>query len=345
MDAYQALALQVPCQGVNNCGSREDARAVMQASLARLMGAVMSSKAFIGPDLKLVVLPEYFLTGFPMRETLEEWIDKACLAPDDPIFDQLAKIAQTAGVFLSGNSYETDPNFPGIYFQASYIFDPTGAKILNYRRVNSLYSPTPHDVWQKYLDIYGFDAVFPVVDTEIGRLGVVASEEILYPEISRALGLQGVEVILHSSSEVGGPHEMPKMIAKKARAIENMACVVSANTGGILGTALPGLCADGNSIVIDHKGHVLAESGSGDTMTAFAEIDLAAIRRWRRRPGLSNFLTRQRLELFAPVYSGTAPQPAGMLLNDDGSQKACSKDDFRSNQEKIIARLQAGKII
>ena len=52
-----------------------------------------------------------------------------------------------------------------------------------------MYAPTPHDVFSRYLDIYGLEGVFPVARTEIGNLAAIASEEILYPEIARSLGV------------------------------------------------------------------------------------------------------------------------------------------------------------
>ncbi len=57
--------------------------------------------------------------------------------------------------------------------------------------------------------------------------------------------------------------------------------------------------ADGNSVVVDYKGAVLAEANTGETFTAFADINLDALRHHRRKPGMINFLARQRLEPFA----------------------------------------------
>ena len=68
-------------------------------------------------------------------------------------------------MFIAGNAYETDKNFPDLYFQASFIIAPNGNVVLRYRRLNSMYAVTPHDVWSKYLDIYGIEGVFPVADT------------------------------------------------------------------------------------------------------------------------------------------------------------------------------------
>ena len=104
--------------------------------------------------------------------------------------------------------------------------------VLRYRRLLSMFAPSPHDVWDRYLDHYGLEGVFPVADTEIGRLAAIASEEILYPEIARALAFRGAEVFVHSSSEIGSPLGTAKDVAKRARAWENMAYVVSANTAG-----------------------------------------------------------------------------------------------------------------
>ena len=114
--------------------------------------------------------------------------------------------------------------------QTSFIISDSGDVILRYRRLISMFAPTPHDVLDAYLDHYGDDALFPVADTPLGKLACVASEEILYPEITRALALQGAELICHSSSEIGGPRATPKNIAKQARAYENMLYVVSANS-------------------------------------------------------------------------------------------------------------------
>ena len=112
---------------------------------------------------------------------------------------------------------------------------PSGDFVLRYRRMISLSGPTPYDVWDRYLDIYGLEGVFPVADTPIGRLAAIASEEILYPEIARCHAMRGAEVFVHPTSEAGTPQDSIKEIARRARAIENMAFVVSANSAGAAG--------------------------------------------------------------------------------------------------------------
>ncbi len=342
---YTALALQTVCEAVNQDKTPEASHARMKGAIARVTGQIMASKNFLkgfnGYDLKLVVLPEYWMTGFPMGETRESWQAKAAIPMDGAFPDALGKMAQSAGVYLCSNHYETDPNFPELYFQANVIYGPTGETLLRYRRMISLYSPSPYDVWEKYLDIYGADAVFPVVETEIGALATIASEEILYPEIARMSAFKGAEILLHPTSEVGSPGLTPKHIAKKARAIENIAYVVSANSAGITGTPVPAASTDGMSIVLDWYGRTLAEAGTGETMNANAVLDLTALRETRRKTGMTNTLSRLPLAAFAPAYAGNEMAPA----NRTPDSKMVQRADALAQQQAVIDRLVSAGVL
>ncbi|MCY4357017.1 MAG: nitrilase [Gammaproteobacteria bacterium] len=315
-EAYQALALQMRCPAINRL-SVDEARGSMLQTIAHAMKLIAGScgflRSFTGRSTLLVVLPEYFLSGFPLVENIESWQAKGCVAMVGPEYEALSTIAQSMRIFLSGNLYELDANFPELYFQTSFIIDPSGEVVLRYRRLLSMFAPTPHDVLDASIDHDGREALCPVAETAIGRLACVASEEILYPEIARAHVLRGAEVLCHSSSEVGSPQSTPKNIAKQARAYENMVYVVSANSAGISGTPFPEASTDGHSQVVDYSGHVLGEASPGESMCGNGEIDLGALRRARRQPGMTNTLARQRLELFREVYGNQSVYPANSL--------------------------------
>lgn len=320
---YQALALQFACPAVNML-SVEAARASMLSAIERAGALIASSRGFLtsfaGAQTRLVVLPEYFMTSFPMGESIEGWQAKGCVAMEGPEYDALSKIAQTQNIYLSGNLYELDPHFPALYFQTSFIIGPNGSVLLRYRRLVSMFAPTPHDVLDAYLDHYGVDGLFPVVETEIGRLACVASEEILYPELTRAHALRGAEIICHASSEVGSPQMTPKNIAKRARAYENMVYVVSANSAGIDGIPFPAASTDGHSQVVDYRGAVLGEAAWGESMCGNGEIDISALRRTRRKAGMTNVLARQRTELSRLAYDVDAIYPANTLMGAEANR-------------------------
>jgi len=339
-DAYIALALQTTCFAVSALKAPAEARERMRGTLARIAAQVAASKAFVGDDCRLVVLPEYFLTGFPMGESIASWKEKACLEADGPEYEALAGIARDNDIFLAGNVYEADSGFPALYFQACFVLDPSGDCVLRYRRLNSMFAPTPHDVWDAYLDRYGLEGVFPVARTAIGNLAAVASEEILYPEIARCHAVRGAEVFIHPTSQANELARAPKEAVTVARAIENAAYVVSANSAGIEGTPLPAGSADGGSKIVDYRGVTLAKSGPGESMAASAEIDLAALRRFRRRPGMENLLSRQRFELYRETYRSEDFYPANTMAG-----KSPGRAQFSRNQKETIERLSRRGII
>jgi len=340
VQSYYALALQATCHAVNSLNDTAAVRGQMLETLGRIERQIAASRAFLGADLRLVVLPEYFLTGYPMGEPIGAWKDKAAIDIDGPEIEKMSGMCRSLGIYLSGNAYERDQNFPELYFQTSFLIDDGGHVVLRYRRLNSMYAPTPHDVWDRYLDLYGPDAVFPVVRTPLGTFGAIASEEILFPEIARCLAMRGAEIFLHSTSEAFGDGQTPKDIAKQARAVENLAFIVSANSAGIEGTAIPAASANGGSKVVDYRGRITAHAAGGETMTANAEIDLAALRRYRRRPGMMNLLVRQRFELYANSYSTTSFHPPNTIAAGTANRSL-----FKKTQEETIQRLEEAGLI
>jgi predicted amidohydrolase len=164
------------CTAINALPDRASVDDAISKTLDHVDKSIAGSKAFIGTfsgdTLKLVVLPEYFLTSFPMGESIADWRTKACIEMDGAEYQRMGEIAKTRGVYLSGNAYELDPHFPDLYFQTSFIINDAGEVILRYRRLISMFAPTPHDVLSQYIEVYGADALFPVVETPLGRLGL-----------------------------------------------------------------------------------------------------------------------------------------------------------------------------
>ena len=113
-----------------------------------------------------------------------------------------------------------------------------------------------------------------------------------------------------------------------------MAYVVSANTAGIKNISIPVASTDGGSQIVDYRGLILAETSTGESMATFAEIDLAALRRYRRRPGLNNLLSRQRFELYATSYNQSHFYPVNTMQDKEVERK-----HFLETQQQAIARL------
>ena len=345
---YAACAMQVDCHALNQCTDRKEASAKILERIDQLgfhVGFVAKNQMTTsGTRGRLFVLPEYVLTGFPMGHSIKEWRHLMAIDMDGAEYEALGRVAQETDTYLAGNAYESDPNFPDLYFQTCFIVGPSGDVILRYRRMISMFAPSPYDVWDKYLDIYGEDAIFPVADTEIGKLGCVASEEIMYPEIARCMAMRGMEVLCHPSSEAGSPLPTTKEICRRARAVENICYVVSANTASIQGTGVLSASTTGISKVIDSTGKILAEAGAGETSVATAILDIDALRKIRTRTGMANLLSRQPFGAYANQYGGhTFVEPNGMLK--DGELDIPERSFFLERQQSVIDRLKTDGVL
>jgi predicted amidohydrolase len=341
---FIAVALQVSCNGLNLISDVSEARQRIAETIGKIDGYVTTATNFLhwfyGAEVKLVALPEYAVTGFPMKESPAEWREKACFAYDGPEYEALGAIAQKNNIYLAGNVYEVDPNFPQLYFQVCFIIGPSGDVILRYRRLTSSFEPTPHDVWEKYLDIYGLDGVFPVAKTEIGNLAMIASEEVLYPEFTRCHVMRGAEVIIQPTSEPGSPQLTIKELCRRARAVENMAYFVSPNSASIDNIPIPAYTCSAMSKIVDQHGQVMAEAGQGgESMSANAVLDIGALRRERRRVGMANILSRQAYGLFADSYAQADFHRGNFLLDNGEVIEPPNRDIFRQRQAENVERL------
>ena len=111
--------------------------------------------------------------------------------------------------------------------------------------------------------------------------------------------------------------------------------VVSCNTAGSVGTPILESSVDGGSKIIDYRGHVLAETGAGESMATFAEIDLVAIRRYRQRLGSKNLLSRQRLNAYGSLYS----EFGGIYPANTMQTGPIERSHFKNTQQKAIKRM------
>ncbi len=120
-------------------------------------------------------------------------------------------------------------------FNTTCLIGPDGL-LSRYRKVNPW---LPWEVHASPHDLAGYDEpLFPVVETEIGRLGAAICYDWLFPEAIRALALGGAEVLIRVSAYMDPWGATPPMdwwtLFNRARAVENFAFVVAANQGASL---------------------------------------------------------------------------------------------------------------
>ena len=307
---YTAVGLIPVVRGVR-------ARSEIQRNLdhlAQVMGAA-SWLSSLDLPVRLVAIPEGALQGFT-DEVFD--LDHATYARDvaidipGPETRFLSDLARHANVYIMAQAKARHEAFPERFFNVGFALDPQGEVILKHYKLATLYpvehSVTPHDVWDRWVELYGrsLDAFYPVVETEIGRLGVLMANEGSYPENARGLAMNGAEVLYRASYP--HPHTGNEFfeIQNRARALDNNVYVVAPNMGTYWLDAAADSPIDtfgGRSMIVDYKGRVVGQQsyGAGATFVA-GTVDIDALRHFRTHAQWDNWLKDLRTELYQVIY-------------------------------------------
>jgi predicted amidohydrolase len=235
-------------------------------------------------DVRLLAFPE-FAHAAPVYTSVRELRDKLALPVPNEHTAAYERIARQYGCFIqTGTFLEADPAWPDAVFNTTVLIGPQGV-LSKYRKVNPWIPwevhTSPHD-----LPAYG-EEPFPVVETEIGRIGAAICYDWLFPETIRQLAFNGAEVLVRVSAYMDPWGATPPMdwwtLFNRARAAENTAYVVAANQGAQLKN-YPPFSWPGGSMVVDYDGRILAQAdpGAGEKVVV-GPIDIEALRAERAR--------------------------------------------------------------
>jgi len=154
-----------------------------------------------GPPSDLLVFHEFPITGFS-NWTREQHYNLALEVPGPEVMEVAAK-AKQYGCYIVFGTYAKDPeNWPGHILHLMVMVGPEGnvvAKHWKQRNVRGLfpgsemYTSTVYDVYDRFVEMYGQDAVVPVVQTDIGNIAMSAVQ--FEPELFRCFAMKGAEII------------------------------------------------------------------------------------------------------------------------------------------------------
>ena len=290
-------------------------RAQMAANTSRMVAMIDAAVAGSAPFLpvRLVVFPE-FAHAAPVYPTLDALIDRLAIPIPNEHTDRLQAKAREHGIYIqSGSMLEVDARWPGVVFNTTCLIGPEGI-LYRYRKVNPW---IPYEVHASPHDLPGYDEpLFPVAETEIGRIGCAICYDWLFPEAIRQLAANGAEVLVRVSAYMdpwGATEPMNWWtIVNRCRALENTAFVVAANQGASL-KHYPPYSWPGGSQIVDFDGRMLAEAspGPGERIVV-APIDITALRHERETRRGHHMLAHLRTEAY-PVYADHRYPPVSPL--------------------------------
>ncbi len=211
---------------------------------------------------ELVVLPESATTGFTPGLPAEALWDLVAEIPG-PLTEPVQQTARRLGVHVVIGSYQRGPE-RGTVRNTAALIGPSGEVLGAYHKTHVFCGEgraeggwvTPGD-----------EAV--VVDTELGRIGLIICFDGDYPELARIEAVRGAEVICRPSALLRSADIWE--LTNRARAYDNHVYLVGANA---VGADPAGVLYFGNSMIVTPMAEVVARAATHECWVS-ARLDPA----------------------------------------------------------------------
>ncbi|MEW6713499.1 MAG: nitrilase-related carbon-nitrogen hydrolase [Nitrospirota bacterium] len=218
--------------------------------------------ALVNADLQLLVLPEFFATGYQFRSK-DEVSELSETVESGQTTEFLCDMSREKGIYIVAGLPE---RYGEKFYNSAVLTGPDG--LMGVYRKTHLY-------FEEKLYFSPGDTGFKVWDTEIGRIGIMICFDWFFPEAMRCLALNGAEIVAHPSNLVLPycPDAMP------VRCLENRVFSITANRIGTEDrTGGKPLKFIGKSLIVSPRGEVLANAPAEEETLLIAELDPKAAR-------------------------------------------------------------------
>ena len=193
-------------------------------------------------------------------------------------------LAQALGVVLPVSFFEVERN---VYYNALVVIDADGEIVSHYRKSHI---PDGPGYQEKFYFAPG-DTGFVISETQFGTLGVGICWDQWFPEVARALVLQGAEMLLYPTAIGSEPVSGLDSRAHWRRTMQghaaaNMVPLIASNRIGEERGETCTLSFYGSSFIADPTGDILIQADDVQEALLIQTFDLDAIRKQRTGWGL-----------------------------------------------------------
>lgn len=221
----------------------------------------------------LLAFPEVFLYlgGRKGKLAIAETLDGALVAR----FREAA--ARHGMMLLLGSIHERIPEDAARVYNTSVLIADNGDVLASYRKLKLFDVSLPELTIKESDTIAPGDALPPVVQTPVGRLGLTICFDLRFSDLYLDLRRRGAEIVFVPSNFTAPTGAAHWEVLLRARAVEGQFFVAApAQTG----EHNPKYTSYGHSMLVDPWGEVLALAPPGPGLT-YSEIDLARLGRVR----------------------------------------------------------------
>lgn len=215
---------------------------------------------------QMVVVPELANTGYMFADLTE--LQAAAEPLDGPTVQEWTELARDHSLIIVGGLAETGPG--GVVYNTAVLLDESGLRA-SYRKAH-LWDNEKNDLFT------AGSGLPPVVDTALGRIGVVICYDLEFPEWVRVVALAGAELLcapvnwpLFPRPEGERPNEVIKVQANAS--VNRMFIAVADRAGHERGQDWLG-----GSVIVDADGYPQTTLTLGVEGMFVAEINLADAR-------------------------------------------------------------------
>jgi predicted amidohydrolase len=275
----------------------------IQANLAYLLNAIDKAQQ-VGGRCDLLCFHEFPLHGFAPWD-LPQYL-RVSRHPDGPEIAAIGQKAKAYNCYIVLGCQMLDDDWPGHTMNTQLLIGPDGklqARHWKQRNMRAMwpgveqFSTTIYDVLDRYVEMYGMDAIVPVERTPIGNISMSSVQ--FEPELFRCMAMKGAEIILRTAT---GGCEWDDM---RLTAYHNDVFVTIVNncidvfhpSDHYFVEQAPKNNWVGRSSIFGPKGVVLAEADKFETKRR-AVVDLANFRKGHRIPDVHFSLYRHVYEAY-----------------------------------------------
>ena len=342
-ESFNAVAVQSRIMG---CRSREDITINLK-HLEECIDFVMLAGSLEGP-VRLIAFSEGALQGFYDEMTdmdSLEYCEKIAIAIPGEETEVLAKKAKRYGIYIIACAKATEPELiKDRFFNTAFIISPEGTIIHRHRKTRVFpveHSTTPYDIWDRWVERMGdgIEALYPVTETELGKIGTIICYETRFPETARALAVNGAEIIYKTSLSSIHTFRDYFEIHNRARAIDNCCYIIAPNIGPYYrdrdarypSTPIGG----GDSMIVDYQGRVIGRVPTIETGYAIAPITVRALREYRIESSFA--LIPHLIEPWGKIYQ-KALWPKNLFLQSPPLNHQGTSDHYREVVGQFIKK-------
>ncbi len=169
----------------------------------------------------IYVFGELFLTGYNCKDELRSLAEPLT----GPSIQHLKKLAKKHNAYLVCGLPLRDSNIKGVIYNSVVLVHPTGTV----NHYNKWFLPTFGPFEETLYFNQGED--LPVFKTKLGTIGLLICYDLYFPEISKALTLQGADILICVSASPSTTRQFFETLCP-TRAIENTVFLVYVNLVG-----------------------------------------------------------------------------------------------------------------